>query len=166
MSMDRADVDAVALDVTRIKLLQSILERLQESSGVGAVDQPMIVAEREIAHRPDRDHVVNDDHALVNAADAEDCHLRLADDRQAEQRTKDSGAGDRERAALYLFRLELLVAGTMREIFNRAAQTEHVALVGVTNDRHDQSLIERDGDAQIDVALVDDVVAVERGVAE
>ena len=73
-----------------VEVLQPILERLQKPAGIGAVDQPVIVAEREIAHRPDGDHVVDDDDALVDAADTENRDLRLTDDRQAEHRAEDA----------------------------------------------------------------------------
>ena len=52
----------------------------------------------------------------------------------------------------------------VREILDRAAQPEQILLVGVPDHRHDQPLIERHRDAEVDVLLVDDVVAVDRGV--
>ena len=64
--------------------------RTQEAPGIGAVDQPVVEAEREVAHRPDRDHVVDDDGALLDRADAENRDLRLADDRQPEERAEDA----------------------------------------------------------------------------
>ena len=59
-----------------------------------------------------------------------------------------------------------LVARAMRQVLNRPAEPEQVALVRVADDRHDEPGLERDRNAQIDVALVDDVVAVDRRVAE
>src|SRR6185436_3550849 len=143
-----------------------VLERLQEASRVSAVDQPVVVAERQVAHRPDGDHVVYDDHTLVHRADAKNRHLRLADDRQTEQRAENAWVRDRERAALDFFRLELFAARTRRQVLNGPAGPQHVALVRAANDRYDQSLLERDGNAEVDVFLVDDVLAVDRGVRE
>ena len=97
-------------------------------------------------------------------ADAQDRHLRLVDDGRAEQRAEAAGVGDGERAALHLVGLELLGARARGQVGDRAAQAEHVLLVGVLDHRHDQALIERHGDADVDVLLVDDVVAVDRGV--
>ena len=50
------------------------------------------------------------------------------------------------------------------EIVDRAAEPEQVLLVGVANHRDDQAILERDGDPEVDVFLVDDVLAVDRGV--
>ena len=129
-----------------------------------AVDEPMVVAERQIRHRPNRDRIVDDDRALLDRADAENRHLRLVDDRHAELRAELAGVGDGERAAVHFFRLELLRARPLGDVGDRAAQPEQVLLVGVLDDRHDQAALERDGDPEVDVLLVDDVVAVERGV--
>ena len=74
------------------------------------------------------------------------------------------GIGDRERAAVHFVRLELLAARALGDVGDRAAQAEQVLLVGVPDDRHDQPALERHGDPEVDVLLVDDVVAVERGV--
>ena len=67
---------------------------------------------------------------------------------------------------MHFFRLQLLGARALGDVGDRAAQAEQVLLVGVLDDRHDQPAVERDGDAEVDVLLVDDVVAVERGVDE
>ena len=62
---------------------QPLLDEGQESSGLGAVDQPVIVSERQVAHRPNRDGVVDHDGSLLDGPDAENRHLRLVDQRQA-----------------------------------------------------------------------------------
>ena len=59
---------------------------------------------------PNGDRVVDHDRALLDLADAEDGHLRLVDDRGAEQRAEHAGVGDRERPAFDLLRLQLLGA--------------------------------------------------------
>ena len=65
---------------------------------------------------------------------------------------------------MHFFRLELLRPGALGDVGNRAAQAEQVLLVGVLDDRDDEAALERDRDAEVDVLLVDDVVAVERRV--
>ena len=124
----------------------------------------MVVAERQVRHRPDRDRVVDDDRPLLDRADAENRDLRLVDDRHPELRAELPGVGDGERAAVHFFGLELLRARAIGDVGDRAAQAEQVLLVGVLDDRHDQAALERDRDAEVDVLLVDDVVAVERRV--
>ena len=60
--------------------------------------------------------------------------------------------------------LSCLAARAVGEVGDRAAQAEQVLLVGVLDHRHDQAPVERDRDAEVDVLVVDDVVAVDRRV--
>jgi hypothetical protein len=53
-----------------------------------------------------------------------------------------------------------------REIVDRAAQPEQVLLIRVLDHRHEQSLVERDGDPEVDVFLVDDLVPVDGRVED
>src|SRR6266568_8975379 len=66
-----------------------------ELIGDGAVDQAVIEGEGEDAHRADGDEVallrLDDDGTFLHAADAEDRHLRLIDDRSPEQTAEDAG---------------------------------------------------------------------------
>ena len=110
--------------------------------------------------------VVHDDRARVDAADGENRDLRLTDDRQAEQTAENAGIRDRERAALHVFRSQLLRARAARQIMNRAAESGEIETFRAVNHGHDQPLIERHGDAEIDRIAIDDVVAVERRVGE
>src|SRR5690606_14385632 len=66
--------------------LEPGLDRAHEPAGVGAVDDPVVVGERQVADRADGDHVVPvgaGDHRglLGDLAGAEDGDLRLVDDR-------------------------------------------------------------------------------------
>ena len=94
----------------------------------------------------------------------EDGHLRLVDDRQAELRAELSGVGDGERAGVHFLGLQLLGARALGEIRDRLAEIDRRQRVGLLHHRHDQPAVERHRDAQVDVLLVDDRVAVERGV--
>ncbi len=126
----------------------------------------MVVSKRQVADRTDGNHVVHDHHTLFDRAHTEDRDLGLTDDRQAKRRAEDARVRDGERPALHFFRLQLFAARAARQILNRAAHADHVAFVGILDDRHDQPSIQGHGDAEVDVALVDDVVAVDRGVGE
>ena len=55
-------------------------------------------------------------------------------------------------------------AGAIGDVLDRLRQAEDVALARAFHDRHDQSVLERDRDAEIDLIPVDDVVAVDGGV--
>ena len=64
-----------------------------EAAGVGAVDEPVVVGQRQVADRPDRDDVVavrsvTTFGSLDDRAGAQDRDLRLDDDRGVEQRAR------------------------------------------------------------------------------
>ncbi len=68
----------------------------EEPLGIRAIDQTMIVREREEGHVPNRDLIVAiraGDHlrALLNRTDAENGDLRLIDDRRPEEAAEDAG---------------------------------------------------------------------------
>ena len=56
--------------------------------GHEAVDQPVVEAERQVGHRADDERVVHHHRPLLDRAHAEDGHLRLVDDGQAELRAR------------------------------------------------------------------------------
>ena len=100
--------------------------------------------------------VGEDDGLLAQAADGEDGRLRLVDDRRAELAAEDAGVGEREGGAGDLVGHELLGAGALGEIGDGAGDVDEAALLGLADDGHDQSPLERDGDAEIDVLVVVD----------
>src|SRR5262249_55491648 len=66
---------AAALHPSLFELLEAILYVGQEAAGVGAVDQAVVVTERQMTRRMDRDGVVDDHGALFDRADTEDRDL-------------------------------------------------------------------------------------------
>src|SRR6266542_5606005 len=108
----------VALEVAG---LEPLLDRHEEASRVGAVDDAVVVAQREVDHRAWHDQlaqvrVFDDYRALDYGAGAEDADLRLVDDRRVEQRASAAGVGQRERAAGQLIRTDLVRPGTLRHV--------------------------------------------------
>ena len=119
----------------------------------------MVVREREVHDRPDRDHVLaelvlDDPRPLHDGVGAEDRGLRLADDRRAVERAVAAGVRDRERAALDVVGQQLLVARALREVGDAARDPEQVEALGVLQHRDDQALAvgELDRVAEVDVA--------------
>src|ERR1700741_3609867 len=119
------------LRLPTIPVFDSLFYHRHELIGDRAVDQTMVVSERQIGHRPDPDRIVDDDGALLDRADTEDRDLRLVDDRHPELRAEHARIRDRERAAGHVVRLELLAARPGRKIGDRAAEAEQVPLVRV-----------------------------------
>ena len=83
---------------------RALLDRAEEAGGVGAVDDAVVVGQRQVHHRPDGDRlaevgVVDHDRPLDDRAGAEDADLRLVDDRGVEQGAAAAGVGEREGAA-------------------------------------------------------------------
>src|SRR5699024_7475100 len=98
--------------VGEIALLETLLDRGEESTGIRAVDQAVIVGQRQVCHRPYGDvvaavGVVGDDRSLHHRTGAENARLRLHDDRRVEQCAVAADIGDRERAATELVRLDV-----------------------------------------------------------
>ena len=141
------------------------LTNARKRPGIGAVDEPVVVAERDVAHRPDRNRIVDHDRALLDRADAEDRDLRLIDQRQPVQRAKDPGVGDGERARPALRRdsASSLRARVARSSIARLRPSRFFSSAFLMTG-HDKPIVERDRDAEVDVLLVDDVVAVDRGI--
>src|SRR5438876_9888565 len=70
---------------------EPLAELFQEATGVGAVDEPVVVRERDVHQRPDRDHilaerVLHDPGPLDERIRAENAGLRLADHRSPVER--------------------------------------------------------------------------------
>ena len=82
------------------------------------------------------------------------------DDGRAELLAEDAGVGEGEGAAGDFVGGELLVAGAVGEVDDGARDAEEVLLFGLLDDRDDEAPLERDGDADVDVLVVEDGVAL------
>ena len=83
-------------------VLETLLDGREEATGIGAVDDAVVVGEREVGHAAHRDALAapvvgHDDRTLDDGADAQDRDLRLVDDRRVEQRAVAAEVRDRER---------------------------------------------------------------------
>src|SRR3954447_18985667 len=85
-------------------VFQGFLHFMEELMSDSAVDYPVIVAERDVAHRADGDGVVDNYRPFFDHAEPEDAVVWLADDRQAEKTAKCTRVGDGESAFLHFFR--------------------------------------------------------------
>ena len=144
-------------------LLETALHRDEEPGGVRAVDEPVVVGQRQVDHGPDRDHlaerrVLNDDGALDHAADAEDADLRQVDDRRVEQRAAAAGVGQRERAAGQLVRADVAGPGAGREVGDLAGEAADVQVARAVDDRHHQAALGVHRDAEVLGGVVGDLL--------
>ena len=129
----------------------------------------MVVAECEVNYGTDGDGIcsvfVGDHHGLLgDAADAHDGCVRLVNDGQTEDCSKLAGVGDGEGCALDIGGQELFCTGALAKIGDATLQSEEVEFVGVFEHGDDESPIERNGDAGVDVLVVAEAIAFERAV--
>src|SRR5580700_7094910 len=148
---------------------QILLYQRHELVGYGAVDETVVVAEREVNDGADSNGIVaffvcDHQRLLGDAAYTHDGGVWLIDDGQAEDGAELAGVGDGESGAFDVFGFELLAAGAFAEIGDAALQAEEVEVAGILEDGDDESPVESDGDADVDLTVVADIVAFDRGV--
>src|ERR1700675_1683932 len=115
---------------------ERLLYQCHELIGNSAVDQAMVVAEREMDDRANGDGIVavfvGNHHGLLgDATHAHDGGVRLIDDGQAKHSAELAGIGDREGRAFHVRGHELLIAGALAEIRDATLQGEEVQFVGI-----------------------------------
>jgi hypothetical protein len=130
--------DAHRLQPRLVEALQPILQRLQEPARVGAVDQPMVVAERQVAHRPNAimSSTTTTRLSMLPTPRIATCGWLMIG--RPNTAPKIPGLVIVNVPPCTSSGLSCFDLARAREVLNRAAQPEHVALVGVANHRDDQ----------------------------
>jgi hypothetical protein len=146
------------------RILQAFLDAHQEGHRFLAVDDAVIVAERQVHHRPDHDLAADHDRPVLDLVHAENARLRRVEDRRRHQRPVNAAVGNRERAALHVRHRQLAVARGDAQPADILLDLGDRHLVGIAHDRHDEALFGADGDADMGIVLEDDVGAVDLGV--
>ncbi|MCY1360146.1 hypothetical protein D9M69_467580 [compost metagenome] len=124
----------------------------------------MVVGQRQIHHRQDHNLAIHGHRALLDLVHTEDGGLRRVDDRAGEQRTEHATVGDGEGATGHLFDGQLAFTGLLAEVGDAAFDFSQAHEFGVTQHRYNQATVAGYGNADVLVTVVDDVVAVDRGV--
>ena len=110
-----------------------------------------------------------DDDALLARADGEDRDLRRVEHGDELLDAEHAEVRDRERAALEVVLLQLVVARALHEVGARAGDLGDAQALGVADHRDDETLRRGDGDAdvraRVDLDLAVDVVRVDVAVA-
>src|SRR4026207_897023 len=81
------------------RILYVSLHLHQELHRLTAIDDSMIIRQRQIHHWPDRRLAVHRDHPVLNLMQPENGHLRRGEDRGAGAGAEDAGGGGWERPA-------------------------------------------------------------------
>src|ERR1700680_503912 len=146
------------------RILDDFLDPHQEGDRLAAVDDAVVVGQREVHHRPRHDLALARHRPLLDAMHAEDARLRRVEDRRRHQRAVDAAVRDGEGAALQLLDGELALARLLAELGDRLLDAGEREPVGVAHHRHYETLVAADGDADVVIILVDEVGAVDLGV--
>src|ERR1700721_2974709 len=138
-----------SLDERLGPVFQGLFYLVQKLVGHGPVDDPVVVAERDVAHGADGDGVVDHHWALFDCAEAQNAYIGLADHRQAEQTAEDAGIGDGEGAFLDFLGLELFRTRRPGETVEVTLDAEKIFFICVPDDRHEEPPVEGHGDADV-----------------
>src|SRR5215470_6031906 len=130
----------------------------------GAVDHAVVVGERQRQDQPRRELLAVPHRTRARAAYAEDRDLGRVDDGSEIRSAYAAEARNREATALHVGRTQLALARLGRQIAHLLGNREHALLVGVLHHRHHQPVGRVGRETHVVVLLVDQVVAVERGV--
>jgi hypothetical protein len=95
---------------------------------------------------------------------AEDRRLRRIDDRRRQHRAEHAAVADRVGAAGQLLDGQLAVLRALAEVGDLRFDLRDRQLIGVANDRYDETARAADRDPDVEVAVIDDVGAVDRRV--
>src|SRR5690625_2200195 len=137
-----------------------------KARGRGAVDDAMVVRQRQRQHQPRHELAAVPDRLHAVARDAQDGHFRRIDD------GRELGAADAAQrrngnaAAGHVGRTELLVAGLDRNLAQLLGQFDQPLLVAIADHRHHQAVRRVHGDADVEILLEDQLFAgrVQRGI--
>ena len=103
----------------RLRVFHQLLDPHEEEHGLLAVNQPVVVGERQIHHRADRDLILDNDRAFDDIVHPKDTALRRIEDRRRKERAVSASVGDRKRATR-----EVVDAGLPFGVYHLAAQGE------------------------------------------
>src|SRR5699024_8706344 len=146
------------------RALQDGAQLLEEGRGDGTVEHPVVDGQRQGHDRAVDQLPAPPDGLLHGGADGQDRSFGRVDDRGEGVDLVHAEIADAEGAALVLVGLQRAVAGTVRQVARLASDLPDALAVGVADDGHDQSGLEGDGQADVDVAAADDLVAAPGGV--
>src|SRR5690606_17641290 len=135
-----------------------------EARGGGAVDHAVVVAQRQRQHQPRLEGLAVPDRLRLRLRHAEDRDFRRVDDRGERGAADAAQRADGEAAALHLVGFQLALARQRGEFAHFPGDLHHALLGGIAQDRHHQAIRGVGGEADVVVALEDEVVAVQRGV--
>ena len=151
--------------------LQIGLDHLQELAGLGALDDAMVVRRRHRHHLLGADRGADPGQAgrVADRAGGDDRALAVHQPRDGGDRADAAGVGERDVRALEVVGGELVLARLGDQLVEGVQELREREPAGVLDHRHHQRapaalLLDVDGDAEVDAAVVDHVrLAVDLG---
>ena len=157
--------------VEAVLALQVGLDDLQELAGLGALDDPVVVGRGHRHHLLGADRGADGPEAdrVGDRAGGDDRALAVHQPRHGGDGADAARVGERDVGALEVVRGQLVLAGAGDQVVEGVEELRERQPAGVADDRHHQGapaalLLDVDGDAEVDLAGVDDVrLAVDLG---
>mmetsp|Transcript_17288 Transcript_17288/g.51982 ORF Transcript_17288/g.51982 Transcript_17288/m.51982 type:complete len:258 (+) Transcript_17288:741-1514(+) len=147
------------------RVLNHLLDLLDKRHRLATVDEPVVIRQRQVHHRPRLDLAVGHHHgALRDVVHAQDGRLWRVDDRRRHHRAIHATIGDGKGAARHVVDRDGAVARLLAQRRKRLLDSGEAKAVGAAEHRHNESLGCGDGDGDVDVVPVHNLVALDDAV--
>src|SRR5205807_688842 len=140
------------------------LDPLEEGHRFAAIDDAMVVGERDVHHGPNDDVALAGNGAFLNGVHAENSALRRIDDGCREQGTVNAAVADGKGAAAEILRAELVLFGATPKITNRALDFGEAQALGIPQNWNDQAFTSTNRHANVEIIAIDDISATHLGI--
>src|SRR4029079_11752455 len=131
------------------RILEGILDGDQELHGLAAVDDAVIVGQRDVHHGPHHDLAIDHHRAFLGRVHPENSAWRHVDGGRGQQRAECAAVGDGERAAGELLDADLAVARLLRVQPDVLLDVGHALQIGVAQHRNHETALRRNGDTDV-----------------
>src|SRR5882757_812043 len=143
------------------RILEALFYGHQELDCFAAVDDAVIVGQRDVHHGTNHHLTVDGHRPILNLMHAEYGALRRIDDGRRQQRPEHAAIGDGEGAAGQFLHRDGPRTRARGEVGDGFLDVGKTRLVRVPQYGNDQSAIRRNGDSDVEVLLIYDVVALD-----
>src|SRR5438552_12222826 len=142
-------------------------DALEESGGRDAVEHPVVEAQAEIHHRSDGYRIsVHHNWPLYDRVHRQDTRLRRRDDRVRQYGAEGPRIVDREGRALHVRDGERPGSRPLGQVVRDLGQPGDRQAVRLVDDRHDQAVLHRHRDTDVDVLVHHDSIVAPTGVQD
>mmetsp|Transcript_34789 Transcript_34789/g.88123 ORF Transcript_34789/g.88123 Transcript_34789/m.88123 type:complete len:404 (+) Transcript_34789:377-1588(+) len=150
----------LAVDEQAAGVLDDLLDALEERHRLAAVNQAVVVRERQVHHGARLNLAAHHHGALHDGVHAQDGALRRVDDGRGQHGAVHAAVADGKRAARHVVDADGAVARLLAHLNHRLLHLRKVELVGAAQHGHHQALGRGHRDGDVHVVAVHDLVAV------